>query len=106
MHASLCLWHHHFCWYLFLACLFWVASGAGIEFEESGEFMHEVQDQFHSEEITRKMIVTLTPFLALLCLVLRFFRYISAAYHIIYRPSNIAMKHQTPPLLAHIVWLS
>nr|BAJ85111.1 predicted protein [Hordeum vulgare subsp. vulgare] len=52
------------------------------------------------------MIVTLTPFLALLSLVLRFLRYISAAYHMIYRSSNIAMKPQTPPLLANIVWLS
>lgn len=103
--------HHVVCciicfWYFLDVCFCWVATGAGNEFEESGEFVQEDQEQFHSEQITSKMIVTLTLFLALLCLVIRFCHYISAANHMIYRPSNIAMKPQTPPLLANIVCLS
>ena len=106
MLASLCLWHHLLARIYFLLVFFRVATVTGNEFEESGEFVQEDEDELHSKEITSKIIVTLTPFLALFCLVIRFFRYISVAYHMIYRPSNLAMKPQTPPLLANIVWLS
>ena len=94
------------CWCSLVVILSWVASGTESEYVDSGEFVQEEQEQFQSEEITGKMIVTLTPFLALLCLVICFHHYFSATYHMIYRPSNFAMKPQTPPLLANIVWLS
>ena len=102
--------HHIDCCIMFYRCslaviLSWVASGTESEYVDSGEYVQEEQEQFQSEEITSRMIMALTLFLALLCLVLHFLRYISAAYHMIYRPSNIVMKPQTPPLLAIIVWL-
>ena len=67
------------------------------EYVDSWEYVQEEQDQFQAEDITRKMTVTLTPFLALLCLESRFHRYMLAAYHMIYMPSAFAMKPQTLP---------
>lgn len=80
--------HHIVCCIMFCRCLFsfilsWVASGTESEYVDSGEYVQEEQEQFQSEEITGKMTVTLTPFLALLCLEIRFLRYMLVAYHMI-----------------------
>ena len=50
--------------------------------------------------------MTLIPSLALLCLDSRFLRHMLAAYHLIYLPTDIAMKPKHFPLLANIEWLS
>ena len=53
------------------------------EYLDSGEDVQEDQEQFQAEDITCKMTVTLTPYLALLFLESRFLRYMLAAYHLI-----------------------
>ena len=73
---------------------------------DSGEYVQDEQEQFQAEDITGKMIVTLIPYLALLCLESRFLRYMLAAYHLIKMPHVIAMKPKHLPLLANVVWLS
>ena len=79
-HMACCIM---FCRYSLAVILSWVASGTESEYVDYGEYMHEDQEQFQAEDITYKMTVTLTPYLALLCLESRFLRYMLAAYHLI-----------------------
>lgn len=57
------------CWCLLVVQFFCVASGGENKFEDSVEYVQEDQEQFQFEDFTCKMIMTLTPFPALLCLV-------------------------------------
>ena len=80
--------HHIDCCIMFCRCslaviLSWVASGTESEYVDSGEYVQEDQEQFHAEDITGKMTMNLTPFLAFLFLESRFLRYMLAAYHLI-----------------------